>query len=107
LADCEVKPYQVEGEIGRVTFDLYRIKPSAGIDDTIAKSLFPELHAKEWYRTVGFKKLALVHGTVGNVSPWGHVVTTSVAVSTTEATEVATTFAHNALGKRFWHVPNS
>jgi len=64
LADCEVKPYRVEGEIGRVIFDLYQIKPSAGIDETIAKSLFPELHAKEWYRTVGFKELALVHGTV-------------------------------------------
>lgn len=63
LAECEVKPYRIEGEIGRVTFDAYWIKRSAGIDYA-AKSLFPELHAKEWYRTTGFKELALVYGTV-------------------------------------------
>ncbi|MBM4466525.1 MAG: hypothetical protein FJ014_13385 [Chloroflexi bacterium] len=33
-----------------------------------------------------------------SVSPWGHVVTTSVVVSAAKATEVATTFAHNAFG---------
>jgi len=42
-----------------------------------------------------------------SVSHWGHVVTTSVVVPAAKATEVATTFAHNALGGQFWHVPNS
>jgi hypothetical protein len=50
-----VKPYRVEGEIGRITFDSYWIE---------AESPFPPLHAKQWYRTTGFKELALVYGTV-------------------------------------------
>jgi O-antigen ligase len=36
-----------------------------------------------------------------SVSRWGHVVTTSVVVSAAQATEVATTFAHNAPGEQF------
>jgi len=64
LAGCEVKPYRVEGEIGRITFDTYWVEqPEVRADDT-ARSLFPTLHAKEWYRTTGFKELALVYGTV-------------------------------------------
>jgi hypothetical protein len=64
LAECEVKPYRVEGEVGRVTFDSYWIGQADGMDDHTARSPFPTLHAKEWYRTTGFKELALVHGTV-------------------------------------------
>jgi O-antigen ligase len=36
-----------------------------------------------------------------SVSRWGHVVTTSVVVPAAQATEVATTFAHNAPGEQF------
>jgi len=61
LAECEVKPYRVEGEVGRITFEAYWVAKAT--DDT-ARGLFPALHAKEWYRTTGFKELALVHGTV-------------------------------------------
>ena len=64
LAECEVKPYRVEGEIGRITFETYWAKQAGETTDDTAKSLFPTLHAKEWYRTTGFKELALVHGTV-------------------------------------------
>jgi hypothetical protein len=60
---CEVKPYRVEGEIGRITFDSYWVEPGADSHKT-AKSLFPTLHGKEWYRTTGFKEIGLVHGTV-------------------------------------------
>ena len=63
LEACEVKPYRVEGEIGRITFDTYWVEPGAGSDET-AKCLFPTLHGKEWYRTTGFKEIGLVHGTV-------------------------------------------
>ena len=63
LEACEVKPYRVEGEIGRITFNSYWVEPGAGTDDT-ATSLFPTLHGKEWYRTTGFKEIGLVHGTV-------------------------------------------
>jgi hypothetical protein len=64
LATCEVRPYRVEGEIGRVTFDTYWVKPVEGVANDTAKSPFPALHAKEWYRTTSFKELALVYGTV-------------------------------------------
>jgi len=60
LDECEIKPYRVEGEIGRITFDTYWVKQSG----KGSFSLFPTLHAKEWYRTSGFKELALVYGTV-------------------------------------------
>lgn len=63
LEECEVKPYRVEGEIGRITFNTYWVEPGAGSDET-AKCLFPTLHGKEWYRTTGFKEIGLVHGTV-------------------------------------------
>jgi hypothetical protein len=61
LAGCEVKPYRVDGEIGRITFDTYWIEETVG---DRAKCAFPTLHAQEWYRTTGFKELALVYGSV-------------------------------------------
>ncbi|MEW6206663.1 MAG: hypothetical protein AB1516_15225 [Pseudomonadota bacterium] len=63
IDECEVKPYRVEGEIGRITFDSYWVEPSPILDQT-TQALFPPLHAKEWYRTTGFKEIGLVYGTV-------------------------------------------
>jgi hypothetical protein len=63
LAGCEVKPYRVEGEIGRITFDSYWIEQGEGSTEA-ANSLFPTLHGKEWYRTTGFKEIGMVYGTV-------------------------------------------
>ena len=65
LAECEVKPYRLEGEIGRITFDTYWVEASQATDDT-AKFLFPTLYGKEWYRTTGFKEIGLVYGTVND-----------------------------------------
>jgi hypothetical protein len=64
LAECEVKPYRVEGEIGRITFGTYWVKQTEETADDTVRSLFPTLHAKEWYRTTGFKELGLVYGSV-------------------------------------------
>lgn len=64
LDACEVKPYRVEGEVGRVIFDAYWVKETETMMDGTNRCLFPTLHAKEWYRTTGFKELALVHGAV-------------------------------------------
>jgi len=64
LAECEVKPYRVEGEIGRITFGTYWVEQTEGTSNDTVRSLFPTLHAKEWYRTTGFKELGLVYGTV-------------------------------------------
>ena len=59
LAECEVKPYRVDGEIGRITFDTYWVE---GSDE--ARCAFPTLHAQEWYRTTGHRELGLVYGSV-------------------------------------------
>ena len=64
LAECEVKPYQVDGEIGRITFDTYWIEEMEETAGNKAKCVFPTLHAQEWYRTTGHKELALVYGSV-------------------------------------------
>lgn len=58
LEACQVKPYRVDGEVGRITFDSYW---AAQADR--APAPFPALHAQEWYRTTGFKEIALAHGT--------------------------------------------
>ena len=63
LEECEVKPYRIDGEIGRITFDSYWVAQMEEESDDTAGTLFPALHAKEWYRTTGFKEIALVYGT--------------------------------------------
>jgi len=63
-AACDVKPYRVDGEVGRITFDTYWVQPPGAAPADAAPALFPALHAHEWYRTTGFKELALRHGTV-------------------------------------------
>jgi hypothetical protein len=61
LEACQVKPYRVDGEIGRITFDVYWFEPTECEGD-MARVPFPVLHAQEWYRTSGFKEMALVYG---------------------------------------------
>jgi hypothetical protein len=60
LEECEVKPYRVDGEVGRITFESYWVEQ---MEEDTARSPFPALHAKEWYRTTGFKEVAMVYGT--------------------------------------------
>jgi len=62
LAECEVKPYRVDGEVGRVTFDTYWIEEMEETAGDKAKCAFPTLHAQEWYRTTGFKEVAMAYG---------------------------------------------
>jgi len=63
LEDIETTTYRVDGEVGRFTFETHRGVDAAGqVVDT--QALFPTLTGQEWYRTVGFKELGLVHGTV-------------------------------------------
>ena len=63
LEACAVKPYRIEGEIGRITFNSYWVEAGPN-GEARAKCLFPTLHGKEWYRTTGFKEIGLVYGTV-------------------------------------------
>ena len=54
-------PYRVDGEVGRFEFTTYRVFQG----DTLlydSKECLPFLKGKEWYRTRGFKEIALVYG---------------------------------------------
>ena len=54
-------PYQVDGEVGRFTFSTHREQGIRSQYNT-AKDLFPELKAKEFYRTMGFNEIAMIYG---------------------------------------------
>ncbi|MFA4871277.1 MAG: hypothetical protein WC623_23965 [Pedobacter sp.] len=55
-------PYQVDGEVGRFTFRTHSIKRDGKIDYT-TKSIFPNIGNSEWYKTSGFKEIAMIYGT--------------------------------------------
>jgi hypothetical protein len=57
-------PYQVDGEVGRFTFTTHGVQQGNTLRHRTSRWLFPPLQGKEWYRTRGFKELALVHGVV-------------------------------------------
>jgi hypothetical protein len=54
--------YRVDGEIGRITFCCHHVMREGAVVLDTSREVFPELSGKEWYRTVGFKQLAVVHG---------------------------------------------
>jgi hypothetical protein len=55
--------YCVDGEVGRVEFPIYRLVQEGQIvyDSRVA---FPYLIGKEWYKTTGWKELALGYGCI-------------------------------------------
>ena len=55
-------PYQVDGEIGRFAFTTHSIFVDDCIVFDTSKNTFFQLKGKEWYRTTGFKELAIVYG---------------------------------------------
>jgi hypothetical protein len=57
-------PYQVDGEVGRFTFTTHGVEQGSELRYRTSRWLFPALQGKEWYRTRGFKEVALVHGVV-------------------------------------------
>jgi len=59
----QVKTYRVDGEVGRFEFETYRVA-AAGAEGVDTADLFPVLIGQEWYRTVGFKEIGFVHGTL-------------------------------------------
>jgi hypothetical protein len=56
--------YRVDGEIGRFHFTTYRATDTNGVTFNTATNLFRRLKGKEWYRTVGFKEIAIILGDV-------------------------------------------
>ena len=57
--------YRVDGEIGRITFSCHRVTREGSVVLDTSREVFPALTGKEWYRTLGFKELATVHGALG------------------------------------------
>ena len=57
-------PYRVDGEVGRFTFTTHGVRKGGVVYQLTGRCFFPPLQAKEWYRTRGFKELALVYGVV-------------------------------------------
>jgi hypothetical protein len=55
-------PYRVDGEVGRVTFSCHHVVREGAIVLDTSRQVFPPLTGKGWYRTVGFKELAIVRG---------------------------------------------
>ncbi len=56
--------YRVDGEIGRFHLTTYRVTDENGVTFNTATNLFCRLKGKEWYRTVGFKEIAIILGDV-------------------------------------------
>ena len=50
--------------MGRFTFTTHGLQQGTTLGHRTSRFLFPALQGKEWYRTRGFKELALVHGVV-------------------------------------------
>jgi hypothetical protein len=55
-------PYRVDGEVGRLTFSCHHVRRDGTVLLDTSRAVFPTLVGKEWYRTVGFKEIAIVRG---------------------------------------------
>ena len=55
-------PYKVDGEVGRFTFFTHSIWAAVDVQYNTGRDIFLCLHGKEYYRTTGFKEIALIYG---------------------------------------------
>jgi hypothetical protein len=55
----------VDGEVGRITFGCHRVVQDGSVLLDTSRQVYPALTGKQWYRTVGFKELAIVRGALG------------------------------------------
>jgi len=56
--EYESYKYRVEGEVGRIEFESYRVKEVDRVE------IFPPLTGQQWYRTAGFKELGYGQGSI-------------------------------------------
>jgi hypothetical protein len=54
--------YRVDGEVGRFTFTCHHLEREGSVQFDTSREVFAPLTGKQWYRTVGFKELAIVRG---------------------------------------------
>jgi len=59
-------PYEVDGEVGRFRFLTHRVEKGGETIYDTARDVFCELSGKEKYKTVGFKEIGMIYGTVEN-----------------------------------------
>ena len=52
----------MDGEVGRFEFATHRVLHGDGLKYNTAMDLFAELKGKEFYRTIGFKEIAMIYG---------------------------------------------
>jgi hypothetical protein len=52
----------VDGEVGRFEFTTHSVLHGTQTQYNTARDLFAELKAKEFYRTIGFKEIAMIYG---------------------------------------------
>ena len=57
-----VTPYRVDGEAGRFTFETHRVISDGQVIYNTASDVFKSLNGKEYYKTIGYKKLAFIYG---------------------------------------------
>jgi hypothetical protein len=55
-------PYKVDSEVGRFEFTTHSVSHGDEILYNTGQDLFAELKAKELYRTIGFKEIAMIYG---------------------------------------------
>ncbi len=55
-------PYRVDGEAGRFEFTAHSALYKGRIEYNTARDLFTELGSKEFYKTIGFKEIAMIYG---------------------------------------------
>lgn len=55
----------MDGEVGRLTFTCHQVERNGSVLFDTSRELFPALIGKQWYRTVGFKELAVERGALG------------------------------------------
>jgi hypothetical protein len=61
--EVDLRPYRVDGEVGRLEFPVYRLRQEGQIVYD-SREMFPFLFGKEWYKTTGWKDLVVTHGCI-------------------------------------------
>lgn len=57
-----MRPYRVDGEVGRFEFPTHRCTDQSGEEYNTCRDFFPELKVKEFYKTTGFKEISMIYG---------------------------------------------
>lgn len=56
-------PFEVDGEVGRFSFQTHSVEKEGKIIYNTAQSLFPKKKGREQYKTSGFKEISMILGT--------------------------------------------